>query len=388
VREVTQVAGEPTCSDTKTIAEGYICRMDFSPTAVSSDRVFGGEKPVDARNRLDEAALQEWMLQHVAGYTGPLRAITQFKGGQSNPTYRLETADGNYVLRRKPFGKLLRSAHAVEREFRVIAALHAAGFPVPKPYALCNDATVIGSAFYVMQHVAGRLFWDGTLPNLAREERRAIYCAQIDTLARLHRLQPQDLGLADFAPPGSYFTRQAERWTKQYRASETQSIGAMEKLIEWLPRTVPPQTQVSVVHGDFRLDNLIFASNSCDVLAVIDWELSTLGDPLADMSYVMMNWMMPADGRSGLAGLDLEMLSIPTSRELIERYCRAMGWEGVPELSWYFAFNLFRLAGIMQGIAKRRLDGTAVSDDAERLAAQTVPVANKAWDFARKAGAS
>jgi aminoglycoside phosphotransferase (APT) family kinase protein len=328
------------------------------------------------------------MLQHVAGHRDPLRAITQFKGGQSNPTYRLETADGNYVLRRKPFGKLLRSAHAVEREFRVIAALHAAGFPVPKPYALCSDATVIGSEFYVMQHIAGRLFWDGTLPNLAREERRAIYCAQIDTLARLHRLQPQDLGLADFAPPGSYFTRQAERWTKQYRASETQSIGAMENLIEWLPRTVPPQTQVSVVHGDFRLDNLIFSAHSCDVLAVIDWELSTLGDPLADMSYVMMNWMMPADGRSGLAGLDLEMLCIPTSRELIERYCRAMGWEGVPELSWYFAFNLFRLAGIMQGIAKRRLDGTAVSDDAERLAAQTVPVANKAWDFARKAGAS
>ena len=361
--------------------------MDFSPTGASSDRVFGGEKPVDARNRLDEAALQKWMLQHVAGYGGSLTAITQFKRGQSNPTYRLETQDGNYVLRRKPFGKLLRSAHAVEREFRVIAALHAAGFPVPKAYALCEDATVIGSAFYVMQHVAGRLFWDGTLPHLPREERRAIYHAQINTLARLHRLQPEDLGLADFAPPGSYFTRQVERWTKQYRASETQSIAAMEKLIEWLPQTVPPQTRVSVVHGDFRLDNVIFAAHSCEVLAVIDWELSTLGDPLADMSYVMMSWIMPADGRSGLAGLDLEMLGIPSSRELIERYCRAMGWEAVADLSWYFAFNLFRLAGIMQGIAKRRLDGTAVSDDAERLAAQTVPVANMAWDFARKAGA-
>jgi aminoglycoside phosphotransferase (APT) family kinase protein len=362
--------------------------MDFSATGAASDRVFGGEKPVDARNRLDEAALQRWMLQHVAGYGGSLPAITQFKGGQSNPTYRLETPDGNYVLRRKPFGKLLRSAHAVEREFRVIAALHAAGFPVPKPYALCEDATVIGSPFYVMQHVAGRLFWDGTLPNLAREERGAIYHAQIDTLARLHRLQPQDLGLADFAPPGSYFTRQVERWTKQYRASETQSIAAMEKLIEWLPRTVPPQTRVSVVHGDFRLDNVIFAAHSPEVLAVIDWELSTLGDPLADMSYVLMNWMMPADGRSGLAGLDLDVHGIPASRELIERYCRAMGWEGVPDLSWYFAFNLFRLAGIMQGIAKRMLDGTAASDDAERLAAQTVPMANTAWDFARKAGAS
>ena len=355
---------------------------------MSSDQLFGGEKPVDARNRLDEVALREWMLQHVAGYTGSLPAITQFKGGQSNPTYRLETPDGNYVLRRKPFGKLLRSAHAVEREFRVIAALHAAGFPVPKPYALCEDATVVGSPFYVMQHVAGRLFWEGTLPNLARGERAAIYHAQIDTLARLHRLRPDDLGLADFAPPGSYFTRQVERWTKQYRASETQSIAAMEKLIEWLPRTVPPQTQVSVVHGDFRLDNLIFAAHSCEVLAVIDWELSTLGDPLADMSYVMMSWMMPVDGRSGLAGLDLEMLGIPTSRELIERYCAAMGWEGAPDLSWYFAFNLFRLAGITQGIAKRILDGTAASDEAERLAAQTTPLANTAWDFARKAGAS
>jgi aminoglycoside phosphotransferase (APT) family kinase protein len=356
--------------------------------SVSTDQVFGGEKPVDARNHLDEAALHEWMLQHVAGYGSPLRSITQFKGGQSNPTYRLETPDGSYVLRRKPFGKLLRSAHAVEREFRVISALHATGFPVPKPYALCEDAAVIGSPFYVMQHVAGRLFWDGTLPNLPREERRAIYHAQIDTLARLHRLKPEDLGLGDFAPPGSYFTRQVERWTKQYRASESQSIAAMEKLIEWLPRTVPPQTRVSVVHGDFRLDNVIFAPHSCEALAVIDWELSTLGDPLADMSYVMMNWMMPADGRSGLAGLDLEALGVPASRELIERYCRAMGWEGVPELSWYFAFNLFRLAGIMQGIAKRMLDGTAVSDEAERLAAQTLPVANAAWDFARKAGAN
>lgn len=355
---------------------------------MSSDQVFGGEKPVDERNRLDQTALQEWMLRHVAGYAASSLAITQFKGGQSNPTYRLETPDGNYVLRRKPFGKLLRSAHAVEREFRVIAALHGAGFPVPKPYALCEDATVIGSPFYVMQHMAGRLFWDGTLPNLAREERVAIYHAQIDTLARLHRLQPVDLGLADFAPPGSYFTRQVERWTKQYRASETQSIAAMEKLIEWLPRTVPPQTQVSVVHGDFRLDNLIFAAYSCEVVAVIDWELSTLGDPLADMSYVMMSWNMPADGRSGLAGLDLEVLSIPTSRDLIERYCGAMGWEGVPDLSWYFAFNLFRLAGIMQGITKRMLEGTAASDEAERLAAQTVPLANTAWEFARKAGAS
>jgi aminoglycoside phosphotransferase (APT) family kinase protein len=276
----------------------------------------------------------------------------------------------------------------VEREFRVICALHATGFPVPKPHALCEDATVIGSPFYVMQHVAGRLFWEGTLPNLPREERRAIYHAQIDTLARLHRLKPDDLGLGDFAPPGSYFTRQVERWTKQYRASETQSIAAMEKLIEWLPRTVPAQTRVSVVHGDFRLDNVIFSAHSTEALAVIDWELSTLGDPLADMSYVMMNWMMPADGRSGLAGLDLEALGIPTSRELIERYCRAMGWEGAPELSWYFAFNLFRLAGIMQGIARRMLDGTAVSDEAERLAAQTLPVANAAWDFARKAGAN
>ena len=363
-------------------------RQSASGESVSSDRTFGGEKPVDERNRLDEGVLHNWMLQHVAGYSGPLRALTQFKGGQSNPTYRLETQDLTYVLRRKPFGKLLRSAHAVEREFRVIAALHTAGFSVPRPYALCEDAAIIGSPFYVMQHVAGRMFWDGTLPSLTREERGAIYSAQIDTLARLHGLRPGDLGLVDFAPPGSYFTRQVERWTKQYRASETQPIAAVEKLIEWLPQTVPPQRGLSIVHGDFRLDNLIFAASSCDVLAVIDWELSTLGDPLADLSYLLMNWMMPADGRSGLAGLDLEALGIPACQELIERYCRAMGWDGVPELSWYFAFNLFRLAGIMQGIAKRMLDGTAVSDDAQRLAGQTVPVATMAWDFARKAGAT
>jgi aminoglycoside phosphotransferase (APT) family kinase protein len=291
------------------------------------------------------------------------------------------------VLRRKPFGPLLPSAHAVDREFRVISALHGAGFPVARPYALCADEGVIGAVFYVMAAVEGRVFWDGALPGCAPEERRAVYAAMIDTLARLHQLDPNAIGLGDYGKPGNYFARQVDRWTKQYRASETGVIEAMDRLIDWLPQTVPAQARTTVVHGDYRLDNIIIHGGEPTVAAVLDWELSTLGDPLADFSYLLMNWVLPHDGRSALGGLDLPALGIPTVEEVVAQYCRATARDGVPELDWYFAYNLFRLAAILQGIGGRVRDGTAASAQAAEMAARAPLLADAAWGFAQKAGA-
>lgn len=347
---------------------------------------FEGTKPVDERQRFDEAALDAWMRAHVEGYEGPL-SVSQFKGGQSNPTYRLDTPGRAYVLRRKPVGNLLPSAHAVDREFRVISALHGQGFPVAKPYALCEDAGVIGSMFYVMSMVEGRSFWDGSLPGQSPEQRRAIYESEIATLAALHNIDHEAIGLGDYGKPGNYFGRQIERWTKQYRASETETIEAMDRLIEWLPRTVPEQERTSIVHGDYRIDNLIFHPDRPEVAAVLDWELSTLGDPLADFTYFLMHWFMPPEGRSGLLGLDLKALGIPTVEEAVELYCRLTNRAGVPNLDWYFSYNLFRLAGIVQGIAGRVRDGTASSAQAAAMAKMNRPLAEAAWSFAVKAGA-
>ena len=272
---------------------------------------FSGVKPVEPRHQLDEAALHRWLQANVEGYAGPLRVL-QFKGGQSNPTYRLETPGRAYVLRRKPFGPLLPSAHAVEREFRLISALNTVSFPVPHAYALCEDASVVGSVFYVMEAVEGAIHWDGTLPGLEPSARRKVYEAMISTLAELHEVDYAAIGLGDYGRPGNYFARQVERWTRQYRASETDRIEAADRLMEWLPRTVPEQTRTAIVHGDYRLDNMIMAPSGERVAAVLDWELSTLGDPLADFSYMLMHWEMPSDGRSGLAGLDLGALGIPS----------------------------------------------------------------------------
>ena len=350
-----------------------------------ADEAFTGTKPVEARHRFDEAALDAWLETSVEGYRGPL-TVSQFKGGQSNPTYRLDTPGAAYVLRRKPFGALLPSAHAVDREFRVISALHAAGFPVARPYALCTDEQVIGAIFYVMAAVDGRVFWDGALPDQTPDERRALYAAAITTLARLHQLDPAAAGLEDYGRPGNYFARQVDRWTKQYRASATEPIAAMDRLIDWLPRTLPEQTRTSVVHGDYRLDNIIMHSAEPRVVAVLDWELSTLGDPLADFSYLLMNWVLPHDGRSGLDGLDLPALGIPTLDEATALYCRETGRDGVPGLDWYFAYNLFRLAAILPGIGGRIRDGTAASAQAVEMAARAPRLAEAAWDFARRGG--
>ena len=347
---------------------------------VRRDEEFSGTRPVEERHRIDEASLARWMAEHVEGYAGPL-TVLQFKGGQSNPTYRLDTPGRSYVMRRKPFGKLLPSAHAVDREFRVISALGNQGFPVAHAYALCSDDSVIGSAFYIMSMEEGRVFWDPTLPSQLAEVRPKIFKSKIETLAQLHSYDPEKIGLGDFGKPGNYFARQVDRWTKQYRASETQLIPEVEKLIEWLPRTLPEQKCVSIVHGDYRLDNMIFHATEPRVIAVLDWELSTLGDPMADFTYLLMQWIMP-----GLHGADLKALNIPSSEEAAQIYCDYTG-TALPDLNWYFSYNLFRLAGITQGIAGRIRDGTAANAKAIESAKRTVPLAKASWEYAQKAGA-
>lgn len=354
--------------------------------ALSRDEDYSGTKTVEERHRFDEAGLDKWMKVNVEDYSGSL-TVTMFKGGQSNPTYRLDTPGRSYVLRRKPPGKLLPSAHAVDREYKVITALNKAGFAAPKTYGLCMDDSVVGTAFYVMQMVEGRVFWDQTLPAVTREERRPIFREEILTLAKLHSYEPDKIGLGDYGRPGNYFARQVDRWTKQYRASETEKIEEVERLIEWLPKTVPEQERVSIVHGDYRLDNMIFAPKEPKVLAVLDWELSTLGDPLSDFSYLLMQWIMSGSQRVGLVDANLAELNIPTMEEAIEIYCKATGRANIPNLNWYFAFNLFRLTGILQGIAGRIRDGTASSAKAAEAASRVVPLAKSSWAYAVKAGA-
>jgi aminoglycoside phosphotransferase (APT) family kinase protein len=335
---------------------------------------------------LDTGAVLGWLEANIPGLTGPI-AIEKFPGGQSNPTYRITAPSGAYVLRRKPHGALLPSAHAVDREYRLLSALHPVGFPVPRPLALCTDPDVIGSIFYVMELVEGRTFWNGLLPTRTPPERRSLYEAMIATLARLHAVDPAEVGLGDFGRPGNYFARQIDRWTKQYRASQTEDIAAVEKLIEWLPRGVPEQTRTSIIHGDYRIDNLIFAVDRPAVTAVLDWELATIGDPLADFTYFAMNWTTPADGQAGLAGVDLAGTGIPSMDEAVALYCASTGRDDVPDLHWYFAYNLFRLTGIVQGVKKRLQEGNASSTKAEETVARLVPLAEAAWIQARLAGA-
>ncbi|WP_306002650.1 phosphotransferase [Brevundimonas sp. C43] len=356
---------------------------DAAPLDAQS--AFSGTREVDPRYRLDEAALDAWMRTHVSGYAGPL-TVRQFKGGQSNPTYELVTPSAAYVLRRKPPGVLLPSAHAVDREFQVISAMASKRFPVAKPHALCLDETVIGSIFYVMDKVEGRIFWDLKLPGLTPVERRAVYEAQTDTLARLHAFDPAAIGLGDYGKAGNYFARQVGRWTKQYHASETEPVPAMDRLIAFLPESLPAEGPSRIVHGDFRLDNMILAPDRAEVRAVLDWELSTLGDPMADFSYLLIAWAIPASLRNGLAGADLEALGIPSVEKTVERYAAATGMRPA-NLDWLYAYNLFRLAAICQGIAGRVRDGTAASAHAKTMAAQVGPLSDAAWGFAKKAGA-
>lgn len=341
---------------------------------------------VAEKDRLDIGRLTEWMALNVEGFVGPL-TYTKFAGGQSNPTYKLSSPSGDYVLRRKPFGNLLPSAHAVDREYRVIAGLFPTGFPVARPYGLSTDHEVIGTDFYVMGFANGRNIWDGTMPDYTPDERTGVYRAMCDTLAMLHNTDYAAAGLEDYGKPGNYFERQVARWTKQYRMSETEHMEQVERLIDYLPRTIPPQTRTSIVHGDYRIDNMIFHPTDGRVIALLDWELSTLGDPLADFSYFLMSWVTEPEGRSGVKGKTGGDSGIPTLEEMVDRYCAATGRDGVPDLNWYFAYNLFRLTGIVQGIKKRIVEGTASSAQAERSAAGVYRLADAAWHFAQQAGA-
>lgn len=353
---------------------------------LDAQTAFTGTVEPEGADRLDAARLTAWMADHVEGFAGPIH-LTKFKGGQSNPTYKIAAASGNYVLRRKPFGPLLPSAHAVDREYRVQAGLFGTGFPVARQYGLCTDDAVIGSWFYVMDMVDGRTIWDGAMPGAAPGERRAVYDAMIDTLAALHSVDVAAAGLAEFGKPGNYFGRQVDRWTKQYRLSETEVMPEMERLIAFLPATLPEQTRTSIVHGDYRIDNMIFAHDGPQVRAVLDWELSTLGDPLADFTYVAMAWVTENGGRSGVMDLDRAALGIPELDAVVARYCAATNRDTVPDMNWYFAYNFFRLAGIIQGIKKRVIDGTASSQHARDMSARVQPLAATAWAFAQEAGA-
>ncbi len=345
---------------------------------------FMGTKPISERQKFDVGALHDYMRNHVEGFSGEL-AIEQFKGGQSNPTFKLSAGDQRYVLRTKPgpAAKLLPSAHAIDREFRVMDALNKAGFPAARQYALCTDEALIGRAFYIMEFVEGRVLWDQSLPGMSATERAAIYDEMNRVIAQLHTVDYAAIGLESYGKPGNYFGRQIERWSKQYKASETETIPAMDQLIEWLPKNIPPGDETSIVHGDYRLDNMMFHPTEPKVLAVLDWELSTLGHPLADFSYHLMSWHIPEGQFRGIGGLDLPSLGIPTEAEYIARYCERTGRTLRPQdMNFYLAYNMFRMAGILQGIMKRYVDGTASSAQALKSGQAARPMAEMGWQYA------
>lgn len=345
-----------------------------------------GTRPVTARLRFDEAALGAWMEAHVAGFRGPL-SVAQFKGGQSNPTYRLDTPGASYVLRRKPPGPILPGAHAVEREYRVLAALGRESFPVPRVHALCEDEGLIGTPFYVMDMVAGRIVWEAHFPDLSREERAAHFDAMNATIARLHGFDPQALDLGDYGKATGFVERQVARWSKQYLADpEAGRLAAMDKLVDWLAANLPPDSgDARIAHGDFRCDNMIFDAEAAEVRAVLDWELSTLGDPVADFTYHLLMYRMPARIFSGLAGMDLAALGIPSEEDYVAAYCRRTGRGGLAHKDYLIVFCLFRLAAILHGIKGRLARGNASSAHAALMVERLEPLAELAWAEAKGA---
>jgi aminoglycoside phosphotransferase (APT) family kinase protein len=363
--------------------------QDKEPNEQPDYTAFEGTRPVQEKQRFDIETLAAWLASHVDDFNGPL-SVEQFAGGQSNPTFKLVTPGRSYVMRAKPgpTAKLLPSAHAIEREYRVMHALAATDVPVARMLALCDDESVIGRAFYVMEFVAGRVLWDQSLPGMTREARAAIYDETNRVIAALHKVDVDGAGLSGYGKPGNYFERQIGRWSKQYVASETEPIDAMNRLIEWLPQHIPhgPQDRVSVVHGDYRLDNLIFHPSEPRVLAVLDWELSTLGDPLADFAYHCMAWHVDPSQFRGIAGLDWAALGIPAEDEYVKRYCARTGFTIEGDWNFYLAYNMFRIAAILQGIMKRVVDGTAASAQAVDAGRRARPMAELAWRYAQKVG--
>jgi len=355
---------------------------------MSDFEAYQGTRPVAEAHRFDVGALEQWLAANVAGFRGPL-SVEQFKGGQSNPTFRLTAPSGRYVMRRKPPGKLLPSAHAVDREYRVMTALGPTDVPVPRTHGVCTDESIIGAVFFVMQDVEGRVLWDPTLPGMTPKQRGEIFAEMNRVIAALHKVDYVALGLGDYGKPGNYFARQIDRWGKQYKASETEPIEAMDRLIAWLPANIPANDQTSIVHGDFRLDNMIWHPTEPRVLAVLDWELSTLGHPMADFAYHAMAWRLSSQEFRGLRDADLAALGIPSEAEYLAMYLRNVNADAPPrpeDWEFYIVFNLFRAAAIFQGVMARAVAGNASSARAVETGKKARPTAEFAWKLVEKIG--
>ena len=348
-------------------------------------QVFSGTQPISEAHSFGVEKLSQWMHAMVPGFKGPID-VAQFKGGQSNPTFMITAVDKRYVLRRKPAGDLLPSAHAVDREFRVLKALTSSDVPVARVHAFCEDSAVMGTAFYVMDFVDGRIFWDPTLPGMKSTDRSAIFDELNNVLTKLHNSNPIRLGLEDFGRPGAYLERQIARWSRQYKAAETETIEAADSLMTWLPKFMPAPGRTSIVHGDYRIDNVIFHPSEPRILAVLDWELSTLGDPMVDFAYHCMSWRMSPDQSRGLAGIDIAALGIPSESEYLARYLERTGnLMPISKFDWnyYLVFNMFRLVGILQGVAKRAEQGNASNARAVETGKRARPLAEQAWALAQ-----
>jgi len=329
---------------------------------------------------LQARVVEDYLRQHVPQASGPFE-LAPISGGQSNPTFRASFGSDSYVVRKQPDGVLLPSAHAVDREYRILSALAGTDVPVPRTYVYCADRAIVGTPFFVMEYLPGRTFWDPALPELDRAQRGALWDDANRVIAALHRLDYQALGLGDFGKPGNYFERQIGRWTRQYRASQTEPIESMDRLIDWLPQAIPADDETTIVHGDFRLDNLLVHPQEPRVVAVLDWELATLGHPLADLSYHVMAWRLTMEQFRGMAGRDHAALGIPSEREYVHAYCRRTGRPDIDPVEWefYVAFSMFRLAAILQGIARRAVDGNAASAEAAQTGQRARAIADAAW---------